>query len=178
MHIVFVHFDYPRKNNKSMVYDGIDNKNIKISIVQRNKTQLVKGNHHFVKDEFDSDLKWWQNSETVNEYIGNLNPDMVYIFGLNLSLHYRWLKHFVSPKTILIGQHCGEGHWIQRNLWLQQSALRIVDGFVFTTINEANPWQKCADILELQPIFKIDNFQKNIFKIYESLLKNKFDFKK
>ncbi len=156
-----------------MLYDSIYNENIKISIVQRDKTQIVKGNQHFVKDEFGSDLKWWQNSETLNNYIGSLNPNMVYIFGLNLSLHFRWLKHYVSPKTILVGQHYGEEHWIQKNLWLQQSALRIIDGFVFQTKEESNAWLKCAAILETQPIFEIDYFKNNIIDIYNTLLNNK-----
>ena len=172
MHIVFVQFEYPDKKNKSMLYNSIDNENIKMSFVQRNKTQYVKGNHHFVKDEFDSELKWWQNSETVNEYIGSLNPDMVYIFGLNFPLQYRWLKHNISSKTILIGQHCGEGHWIQRNLWLQQSALRVVNGFVFSSKKDANSWLKCAAILKSQPIFEIDEFKNKIKNIYNNLMNN------
>jgi len=175
MHIVFVHFNYPANNNEPRIYENFDNKNIKISIVQRNDKQFVKDNFKFVKDEFNHELKWWQNPETLNDYIGKLNPDMIYIFGLNLPLHYRWLMHHISPKTIIIGQHCSEGHWIQRNLWLQQSALRIVDGFVFPIKKEANPWLKCAAILESQPIFEMDNFEDNIIDIYNNLLKNKFE---
>ena len=174
MHIVFVDFHY-HNNNEPRIYENLDNQNIKISIVQRNDKQLVKGNFHFVNDEFDPELKWWQNSETLNKYNGNLNPDMVYIFGLNLPLHFRWLIHHISPKTIIIGQHFGEDIWIQKNLWLQQSALRVVDGFVFPTKKNADSWLKCAAILESQPIFEIENFQTNTIEIYNSLLKNKLN---
>jgi hypothetical protein len=177
MHVVFVNFNYPEQNSKSMIYENIENDSIKISIVQRNDKQLVKGNVHFVKDEFKHKLKWWQNSETLNEYIGRLNPDMVYIFGLNLPLHFRWLIHHISPKTIIIGQHFGEDIWIQRNLWLQQSALRTVNGFVFSYKKDANPWLKCAAILKSQPIFEIDNFRNNIIDIYSNLLKSKLKLK-
>jgi len=172
MHVAFIHFHYPIISD-SEIYHNLDNENIKISIVQRNFKNFLQDNFHFVKDEFNQELKWWQNSETLNNYLGELNPDLVYIFGLNLPLHYRWLKHYISPNTIIVGQHCGENIWIQRNLWLQQSALRVIDGFAFKSKKEANPWLKCAAILESQPIFEIEHFRKNIFKIYNNLLKNK-----
>ena len=76
-----------------------------------------------------------------------------------------------------MGQHCGEDIWIQRNLWLQQSALRVIDGFVFPNRTDADPWLKCAAILEYQPIFEIRNLKNNITEIYKNLLKKKLDSK-
>jgi len=172
MHVVFLHL-FPSNKIDTSVYQDLIFQEIEISILQRSNTNSQNGNLHLIKDEFDLKLKWWQNSETLNNYVGELNPDMVYIFGLNLPLHYRWLKHYISPNTILVGQHCGENIWIQRNLWLQQSALRVVDGFVFPKRTDANPWLKCAAVVESQPIFEIENFRKDMFRIYNNLLKNK-----
>ena len=172
MHAVFVHL-FPIDKTDNAVYQNLASQEIEISILQRSNSFSKSGIFYSIKDEFDLELKWWQNSDILNNYIGQLNPDMVYIFGLNLPLHFRWLKHHISQNTILIGQHCSENTWIQRNLWLQQSALRVVDGFVFKSKKDANPWLNCAAILESQTIFEVDDFRNNILNIYNTLLNNK-----
>ena len=176
MHVLFVHF-FPYDRIDTPVYINLSNDELEFSIIERSNIISKKGNLHYIKDEFDLKLKWWQNSEVLNNCISKFNPDLVYIFGLNLPLHFRWLKHHISSKTILIGQHCGENIWIQRNLWLQQSALRVVDGFVFESMNVAMPWLKCAAILESQPIFEMENFKNNIVEIYKKLLNDKSGYK-
>lgn len=170
MHIVFVHFHFLRDNHDQFIYNDLKDKNINVSIVQRSNKFHMINNQHFIKDEFESELRWWQNSEIVSEHIAKLNPDIVYVFGLNLPLHFRWLKHHLRTETIIIGQHCGENLWIQRNLWLQQSALRIVDGFVFDSQENANKWLKCAAILDSQPVFNIDQFKNEAIIIQKQLL--------
>ena len=169
MHIVFIHFHFHEEYKKYSIYKKLRGTNINFSIVQRKGHSFKENNIHFIKDRFNPELKWWQNPESLNLYIQKLKPDMVYIFGLNLPLQFRWLKHFIHPNTILVGQHCGETPWIQKNLWLQQSALRVVDAFIFENTQSADPWLKCAAILECQPIFEIEDFSNKINKIFNSL---------
>ena len=173
MHIVFVHFHYLINNHCSRIYKNWSNDNFKLSIIRRSNKNFTEDNNHYINDEFDQELLWWQNPEKLNKYIGNLNPDIVYIFGLNLPLHFRWLRHHLKPNALITAQHCGEDIWIQRNLWLQQSALRIVDGFVFESQADAAPWLKCAAVLESQPIFDINKFKNEINRIHKKLVKNK-----
>lgn len=169
MHNVFVRFDYPTDNDDCRIFETLDTKDLKISIVQRNNKQSTKNNIHYINDEFEHKLKWWQNSDILFKYVAELNADIVYIFGLDLPLHFRWIKHFISPKIVLIAQHCGETPWIQKNLWLQQSSLRVVDGFVFNKKSESNIWTKCAAILDSQPVFELDNFKDKMIDIYKGL---------
>lgn len=173
MHIVFIHFHFPSKKNEYKIYDNFYFENAKVSIVQRNNHHSVKENFHYVKDEFDQELRWWQHPEKLNEYIAQFKPDIVYIFGLNLPLHFRWLKHYLPQNTIIIAQYCGEDIWIQKNLWLQQFGLRVVNGFVFTTQKDANSWRKCAAILDSQPVFELNEFKNGIAAIYSNLSKSK-----
>jgi hypothetical protein len=169
MHFVFIHFHFYEDYKKYSIYKTLKSNHIDFSIAQRKDHSFTENNIHFINDDYGPELKWWQNPESVNLYIQKLKPDMVYIFGLNLPLQFRWLEHFIDPGTILIGQHCDETPWIQKNLWLQQSALRVVDAFVFENTQSADPWLKCAAILESQPIFEIKDFSKNIITIYNSL---------
>ena len=171
MHIVFVHFHFLVNNQFCEIYNNnFDNSSIKISIIQRSNKNFTEGNMYYIKDEFNHELGWWQNPEIMNEYIAKLNPDMVYIFGLNLPLHFRWLKHHISSHTIVIAQHCGEEFWIQKNLWLQQFGLRVVNGFVFISQKDAILWKRCAAILDSQPVFELHEFKNEVINIYNRLL--------
>jgi hypothetical protein len=172
MHIVFVHYNYLINDTFAEIdKNTFKNKNIKTSIIQRSDTNSIEGNKHYIKDEFDQSLRWWQNPEILNDYIAGLKPDIVYIFGLNLPLHFRWLKHHINSDVIIIAQHCGEELWLQRNLWLQQFGLRVVNGFVFASQNDAIPWIKCAAILESQPVFELEIFINEIEDIYKNFSK-------
>jgi hypothetical protein len=173
MHIVFVHFHFLIHNQRNNIYNNIIDNNIKVSIIQRSNNNFTDGNKYYVKDEFEQELRWWQNPELLNEHISQLKPDLVYIYGLNLPLHFRWLRHYLATNTIIIAQYCGEDIWIQKNLWLQQFGLRVVNGFVFATKKDANSWRKCAAILDSQPVFELKEFKNEITDIYNRLLINK-----
>jgi len=176
MHIVFVDFHFQDNNHCSEIYtNNFINNTIKTSFIQRSNKNFTKGNRHYIKDEFNRELRWWQNPEILNDYITKLNPNMIYIYGLDLPLHFRWLKHHVASNTIIIAQYCGEDLWIQKNLWLQQFGLRVVNGFVFASQKDAIPWRKCAAILDSQPVFEFDEFKNEISKVYNKLLNTKTD---
>ncbi len=172
MHVVIVNFVYNSNDRLNEIYSEVQKAiNGKISFVQRSdrdyKQNSISIDTYFVKDEFKQNLRWWQNPDRVNELIASLNPDIVHILGLNLPLHFRWLKHHISDTTILLAEHTGEKIWLQKNLWLQQFGLRVVDGFIFQSQEDVKPWKKCAAILERQPVFQIaSSFKNDLSEVY------------
>lgn len=155
-----------------------------VSVVLRaphNKSLRIDNiDYTFIKDEFEPVLRWWQEPEQVFQHIHNLNPDFIILKGLNLPLQFRWLRRIVGDKTVIVGEHTGETIWANRNLWLQQFGLRVVDGFIFKKISDSHSWTKASVILETQPITKIDlnakkhqNTAKSILNFYNQLLTTK-----
>lgn len=146
-----------------------------IHVVQRatfKSTKKVKNiEYHFIKDEFEPKLLWWQEPVAVIEHISAIKPDLIIVHGLNLPLQFRWLRRQVGDRVKIIGEHTGETIWANRNLWLQQFGLRVVDGFIFKTINDSFEWTKASVILERQPIAEISLFSKNPEATSKSLLK-------
>ncbi len=179
MHVVILKYSSEHDNFINTYSEIAESANFNISLVQRSKKNLAntdgKLKEHYLKDEFGVNLLWWQNPELVNEFVGSLNPDIVHILGLNLPLHFRWIKHYVPENTKLLGEHTGENLWPQNNLWLQQFGLRVVDGFIFSSKKVAEPWIKCAAILKKQPVFDAtvnsDSYSKNLCKIFLNLMK-------
>jgi hypothetical protein len=157
---------------------------INISVVQRatfNISETLNDiSYHFIMDEFESALRWWQEPESIFQLLADMEPDIIHVSGLNLPLQFRWLRRIVGDKIKIIGEHTGETFWAQRNLWIQQFGLRVVDGFIFKKIKDAHAWTKASVILEKQPIAEIDLFAMNpqetaklMVKFYNKLLTTK-----
>lgn len=136
-------------------------KNQDIYIIQRAtknyQTKKDKITRFYVKDSFDSNLRWCDNPEDLNQIIGDLKPDVVHMFNLAMPLHFRWLRNHLSNGTKLIGHHTGERIWVQLRLFLQQFGLRAADAFIFDNLDNAQPFLKASVILPHQPIFEISN---------------------
>jgi hypothetical protein len=132
-----------------------------IYIIQRssknNQTKKDNITTLYVKDSFESHLRWCDNPEDLNQIIGDLKPDIVHMFNLALPLHFRWLRNHLSNGTKLIGHHTGERIWVQLRLFLQQFGLRAADAFIFDNLDNAQPFLKASVILPHQPIFEIPN---------------------
>jgi hypothetical protein len=145
-----------------------------ISVVQRatfDETITHKGiDYYFVTDEFQPLLRWWQEPATSIEILAELKPQIIHVYGLDLPLNFRWLRRMVGRDTVIIGQHMGEDIWANRNLWLQQFGLRLVDGFIFHHKEEERIWTKASVILSKQPIFEIARSPGNV-KIKANQLK-------
>jgi len=155
-----------------------------ISVVQRaafDETITHKDiDYYFVTDEFQPLLRWWQEPVASIEFLAELKPQIIHVYGLDLPLNFRWLRRMVGKDTIIIGQHMGEDIWANRNLWLQQFGLRPVDGFIFNHKEEERLWRKASVILSKQPIFEIARSPRNVeikanqlITIYNDLLARK-----
>jgi hypothetical protein len=133
----------------------------------------------YVKDSFESSLRWCDNPEDLNQIIGDLKPNIVHMFNLALPLHFRWLRNHLTNGTKIIGHHTGEGIWVQLRLFLQQFGLRAADAFIFDNLDYAQPFLKASVILPNQPIFEIHNgntpIKSTVNKLidcYDHILKN------
>jgi hypothetical protein len=146
-----------------------------ISVVQRAtfnaKRTLEKVDYYFINDEFDLILRWWQEPVKVFEHISEMQPDIIQVRGLDLPLQFRWLRREVGTKIKIAGEHTGETIWANRNLWLQQFGLRVVDGFIFKNMKDAFAWTKSSVILDKQPITEIKFSTKHPEAAANSLLK-------
>jgi hypothetical protein len=153
--------------------------NFSISITHRTSFQETITQdtiiYNFVRDEFDSVLRWWQEPASSFELLANIKADIIQIAGLNLPLNYRWLRRIIGDKTKIIGCHTGEDIWAQRNLWLQQFGLRVVDGFIFKKKSDAESWIRNAVILPKQSLFILNAYgtedQNEIEKLRQIYLK-------
>ena len=130
-----------------------------INVVQRitfNSTKNVNNiSYYFVTDEFAPSLRWWQEPVTILKRLSKFQPNIIQVRGLDLPLQFRWMRRVVGDKIKIIGEHTGETIWANRNLWLQQFGLRVVDGFIFDRLKDAREWTKTSVILENQPIAEI-----------------------
>ena len=152
-----------------------DSHSFNISVVQRatfNKNIELDGvSFNFIKDEFPGNLRWWQEPESIIQSIADIETDIIYVRGLNLPLQFRWLRRIVGGDIVIIGEHTGEDFWAQRNLWLQQFGLRVVDGFIFQNLDVAKLWKKTSLVLENQPVIEITSFSENPENTAEMLVK-------
>lgn len=169
--VYFKSTDLPHMIYKELAQNLKEN----ISIVQRASFNAIKKSenveYYFIKDEFEPTLLWWQEPITVFEQMSELNPDIIHVHGLNLPLQFRWLRREARDKTKIVGEHTGDTFWANRNLWLQQFGLRVVDGFIFKDMKDAHSWTKASVILEKQPIVEIALSTKNSKATTKSLLK-------
>jgi hypothetical protein len=145
-----------------------------ISIVQRTSFDIIKTiddiSYHFITDEFKSELRWWQEPESIFQVLADIHPDLIHVNGLDLPLQFRWLRRIVGDNVKIVGEHTGKTFWAQRNLWLQQFGLRVVDGFIFKSLEEAQAWIKASVILDKQPVIEIPSLTKNPKEAAKSLI--------
>ncbi len=135
---------------------------ISICIVQRASFEETYSRdnitYYFVRDEYQSTLRWWQEPASSFELLADIKPDLIQIAGFNLPLNFRWLRRIIGESIKIIGTHTGEDIWANRNIWLQQFGLRVVDGFIFQKKADTEPWIRTSVILPRQPIFILDAY--------------------
>jgi len=128
------------------------------------------------RDNFPPLLSWWQEPEDLFRYITTFNPELIHIMGLDLPLHFRWLRKQVGDFPYILGQYTGEQIWPNIKIWMQQFGLRTADGFLFEDKQVADIWLKRAAILCRQDIFKIKNLHRNpeyLAQVYALILEKK-----
>lgn len=135
-----------------------DNEVLYISRAPNSFVQKKNGiEFHTVADRLPPVLLWWQRAAVFDNYIAKLKPQLVHIVGLKLPLHFRFLKRKLPAGVKLYGEFHNDKLWNQKMLWLQMRGLRVADGFIYPDRPSAEPWLKCAAVLEKQEMvyFKV-----------------------
>ena len=187
MHLVFIQYHYDatiktpeeyfsRDNDKVQFYRLLHQAGMeRVSIIRRApfSQKIVTGeiNYYFIKDEYRPNLRWFDKPVKVHTTAAGIEPDLVHVYGLNLPIHFRWLRKSAGRDVVLLGQHTGERIWLQRILWLQQFGLRGADGFIFENGKQAEPYLKAAVILPRQSLYKIPGINKYTQKSANRLVK-------
>jgi hypothetical protein len=128
------------------------------------------------RDQFQSQLSWWQEPEDLFNYIATRNAEIIHVTGLDLPLHFRWLRKHVGVSPYILGQFTGEHIWPNIRIWMQQFGLRSADGFLFEDDHAADLWLKRAVVLPRQNIYKIKNLYRNpksLAQVYLKILNQK-----
>ena len=102
-------------------------------------------------------------------YIKNEEPDIVIVQGLIFPLQVIWLRRKLGKGPVILVQHHGERPFKGIKGWLQKKADRSIDGYLFTSIENAGEWigrhiianeNKCFELLEASTHFKrLDKLQ-------------------
>jgi hypothetical protein len=194
MQLAFCYLDRPQTSSSSSEYlkanrnrqrhfiQLIENKNISVSVVQRAGFQETysqdKITYYFTRDEYGSTLRWWQEPMNALEILLQIKPDIIEVAGLSLPLNFRWMRRIIGDKIKIVGRHTGEDIWAQRNLWLQQFGLRVVDGFIFQKKADTEPWIRASVILPRQPLYILNAYGtkeeseiKKLQRIYHEMVK-------
>ena len=102
-------------------------------------------------------------------YIKKEKPDIVIVQGLVFPLQVIWLRRKLGKRPVILVQHHGERPFKGIKGWLQKKADRSIDGYLFTSIENAGEWtgqhiiageNKCFELLEASTHFKrLDKLQ-------------------
>jgi len=122
--------------------EAIQRKGIDVAVVNRfHKEGFLKANkvkYYFVKDPFRGRLKSWQVSMKCLKKIAHLNPDVVHIHGISITLHLFLLRMLLPRKTAIIVQdHKSVGG---KRRFIHNFFNRPADGFFFASYDLGKEW--------------------------------------
>jgi len=123
-------------------------------------TQVVNGVKY---SGFKSSNNFWHIPNKTLNYIRHEDPDIVIVQGLVFPFQLIRLYKKLGKEKIILVQHHGELPYKGYRKWLQRMADRFVKGYLFTSIENAEPWisngiignrNKCFELLEASTNFK------------------------
>ncbi|MBI3578418.1 MAG: glycosyltransferase family 4 protein [Ignavibacteriales bacterium] len=129
----------------------------KISYVQRfhfADHQIFNGvEYHFVADNLPPHLSWFQNPKLFHKEIVKLQPDVIHYNGQ--VFHLKYLRPLLREKTAIVWQHHGGPPPSLPKKFLYKQALRLLDGFMFTSAQQAEEWKNAGLIFPRQAIYEV-----------------------
>jgi glycosyltransferase involved in cell wall biosynthesis len=172
MIFVFVSYNYsPNFNSperwlkRTESYNGLleclSKKNRVISLKQIDYEGNYEYNgveHHFVKFNKRPKYIHWE----LNNYVKNLNPDVVFVQGLHEPLQVIHLGMILNKKTKIIAQNHAEKPATGLKKYAQKTADRFVDAYLFASKNMGMDWvekgnlsspQKIHEVMEVSSLF-------------------------
>lgn len=91
----------------------------------------------------------------VHGAVARLRPRLVHVNGLVFPFQTRLLRHRLGPGPALVVQHHGERPWRGRRVAVQRWGMAGVDGFLFTSAEQATPWRERGVIGARQRVFEV-----------------------
>jgi glycosyltransferase involved in cell wall biosynthesis len=107
------------------------------------KTSSFKKNnvqYFFVKDSYNKSIRSWQLPFRLFRKIASLQPDIVHLHHLSLSMQTFTLRSFLNKKTAIVVQHHGGGTPKGKKKAIHDQFNSIADSFFFTTIEQGKEW--------------------------------------
>jgi glycosyltransferase involved in cell wall biosynthesis len=155
MKVVHVSFSYDRriKTEEELLEkhytvtgwaEALQRKGAEVIVINRffKDSSLQKNgvNYVFVKDNLGPGLKSWHFPLRFFRKIKKLDPDIIHLHNLTLSLQTFLLRSMLAKKTAIVVQHHGGVLPGKRRRWLHNQFNNVADGFFFTTIEQGCEW--------------------------------------
>jgi glycosyltransferase involved in cell wall biosynthesis len=139
--------------------DGLAQAGAQVSVMQafaadaqRERNSVT---YRFVNDGRGPQPRAWQIPRRLHTAVAQAQPTVVHVNGLLFPLQTWALRQRLPPACALVAQHHAERPWSGARGLVQRKALRSSDGFLFTALALAQPWQAAGAIRPDQPIFEI-----------------------
>src|SRR5205085_8302687 len=124
--------------------EALQRKGAEVIVINRfyRDSSFQKNNvrYYFVKDNLGPGLKSWHFPLRFFRKIKKLDPDIIHLHNLTLSLQTFLLRSMLARKTAIVVQHHGGVLPGKRRRWLHNQFNKVADGFFFTTIEQGLQW--------------------------------------
>jgi glycosyltransferase involved in cell wall biosynthesis len=124
--------------------------------------------YHFVKDNFNSNLRAWQIPHKLFKKILTLQPDVVHLHEFSRSIQTMFLRIILKKKAAIVIQHHGGSNPLGVKKRFHDFLNRIADGYFFTTIEQGKMWftskrlrRKILPVMEGATFFDFESRDKN-----------------
>ena len=165
MFYVFVNYNYSPDFNspeswykRTAIYTGalecLSKENTVISVKQINYEGIHIHNgvyHHFL----NLNRKKTYFPRKLNQYIKNLNPDIVFVQGLHQPLQLIQLHALLGRKTKIIAQHHAEKPFTGIKKYAQRLADYFIDAFLFASKPMGLDWVKKGNLASPHKIHEV-----------------------
>lgn len=99
---------------------------------------------------------WWRARQTIRRVI----PDVAHVNGLRFPVETATLRALLPQTTALVVQDHASGaprpaNRFSPRRFLQRRAMRVVDGLLFTSVEQAEPWRAARVITPEQPVHAV-----------------------
>jgi glycosyltransferase involved in cell wall biosynthesis len=112
---------------------------------------------------FKSHNAFWHIPFKTIDYIKKEKPDIVIVQGFVFPVQMIWLRMKLGKQCVIMVQHHGENPFKGIKQWIQKIAGKFIDGYLFTSMDNAQQWiaqkiiknrDKCFELLEASTHFR------------------------
>jgi len=111
--------------------------------------------YHFISDQFGQMLRLWQIPLRLHRAISKASHDIVHINSFLFPTQSFALSKILSRNTAFVIQNHAEKPWNIPKLLIQYILLYDMDGFIFTTKEQAHSWIKARIIDSIEKVYPV-----------------------